>query len=410
MAKSWTDKYILNLKPRDKKYYDTEAMRFVIRVMPSGVKTFLYIYTINGKRQELNLGNYPYTKISEAREKHQDAFKLVSKGIDPKEHNKAIQDAIDSAEDDTFGYFAKLYLTHKQSSFRSNSWFKTVRGVLNYDLLPEWKDRDIKTIRRKEVIDLLNKVGQRSKGQVNNVKKAASGVFDYALQREVIESNPAKDLNKAVPALKQLQRERALNEAEVKHIWKAIDNNAGNAETKRALKLILVTAQRPVEVSGMHSREIQIGVNKPLCISCRGCGLWTIPKERTKNNKEHTAYLTRTALELIGNLDGYAFPSPRDGKPIERNSIAQMVSRTRTDKITNETVKPCYGLDHWTPHDLRRTAATFMAKHGQSDEVIDAVLGHSKQGVIKVYNRHDYLEEKKTALLLLEQELLKIVS
>lgn len=410
MAKAFTDKYLLNLKPTDKKFYVREARGFTLQVLPSGVKTFLYIYTFKGKRKHINLGIYPHTKLADARELYQNAYTLASKGIDPQEHNKAIEEAKSKEADNSFGKFSELYLLQKQDSF-SPGWLKTIQGALNNDLLPEWKDRHIGSIRRRDVIDMLDKVGKRARGQVKNVQKAASGVFDYALHREYIESNPALNLNKAVANLKPIQRERNLNDTELKDIWHAIDKGVGNNETKRALKLILVTAQRPGEVSGMHSQEIQIGAGKPLCKTCKACGgLWTIPKERTKNGREHLVYLTSTALTLIGDADGYIFPSPIEDTPINRNSISQLVSRKRIDRNTNEELTPFYGLPRWTPHDLRRTARTYMAKIGVPEEHAEAVLNHAKQGVVKIYNQHEYQEEKKVALLKWEAELLKIVS
>lgn len=406
----FTDKYIQNLKPTDKKYYKREARGFALRVMPTGIKTFIYIYTFNGKRKELNLGIYapPVFTLADARVKYQDAYKLVSQGIEPKEHDKAISEAKDRETDHSFGKFAELYLALKQESF-SSGWLKTVQGALNNDLLPEWKDKHISAIHRRDVIEMLDKVGKRAKGQVKNVQKAASGVFDYALQREYVESNPALNLNKAVSNLKPVQRERTLNDLELKEVWHAIDKGVGNTETKRALKLILVTAQRPGEVAEMHSNEIQVGVGKSLCMTCRRCGWWTIPKERTKNGREHTVYLTPTALELIGNTEGYIFPSPIEDKPINRNSISQLVSRRRLDKTTNEEHKPSYGLTRWTPHDLRRTTRTYMAKLRIPEEHAEAVLNHAKQGVVKIYNQHEYREEIRDALMKWEAELLKLV-
>lgn len=397
MGKPFTDKLIASLRPKLKKYLVVEGRGFTIRVLPSGIKTFLYRYTFAGKKKEINLGIYlDPVRLAEAREKYQDAHILKSRGIDPQEHNKAIDAAKEKESDNTFGRFAELYLAQKQESF-SSGWLKTIQGALNNDLLPEWKDKHISTIRRKDVIAMLDTVSRRAKGQVKNVQKAASGVFDYALHREYIDSNPAFNLTKAVITLKPVQRTRYLSDAEVKAVWNAIDCGIGNNETKKALKLILVTAQRPGEVSGMHRREIE-------------GNWWTIPKEHTKNGKEHKVYLTPTARLLLGESEGYIFPSPREGRPINRNSMSQLVSRKRIDKKTNEEQVPFYGLTRWTPHDLRRTARTIMERLRIPAEHSEAVLNHAKQGVINIYNQHEYQEEIKEALIRWEAELLRIVA
>jgi integrase len=213
--------------------------------------------------------------------------------------------------------------------------------------------------------------------------------LDYALQRDHIEANPAINLSKVVPALKQNHRERILSEAELKALWPQLTPQ---------LKLILVTAQRPGEVAGMHTNETQIGENKSYCLKCRRCGSWTIPPERAKNGKEHIVHLTHTAFTLIKDTEGYSFPSSIEDKSIHSKAMSTYVRRAQY-----------YGLPRWTPHDLRRTARTYMAKLGVPDEHAEAVIAHSKRGMVKIYNRHEYQEEKKAALILWETELLKIV-
>lgn len=397
MGKQFTDRHITSLKPKESKYYSREGRGFALRVMPSGVKTFLYIYTHEGKRKEMNLGNYPHVKLAEAREQYQLAYSLVAKGIDPQEHKKAADEAKRKESNSSFGHLAEDYFKRIEKVFAPN-WVKTLRGALNTDLLPAWKDRHIAEIRRKEVIGLLESVGNRAKGQVSNVKKAASGVFSHAVELEYIDSNPVANIGnaQALKAFKQASRERSLSAAELKHVWDAIDAGVGSDETKRALKLILVTAQRGGEVATLHRSEIE-------------GEWWTIPKEKSKNGKEHLVYLTPTALALIGNSEGFIFPSPRKVKPIQTSHMSQLVSIERRDVHGTTYHKAFYGLPRWTPHDLRRTARTHMARIGILDEHAEAVLNHAKQGIVGVYNKYKYQQEKKAALIKWEAELMKIV-
>ena len=103
-------------------------------------------------------------------------------------------------------------------------------------------------------------------------------------------------LSKAVPELKYTPRDRILTDDEIRYIWKELDEGTENSRNTRALRLVLVTAQRPGEVSGMHRREIQGNT-------------WTIPKERMKMRVgDHIVHLTATALKLIGDAEGYIFP------------------------------------------------------------------------------------------------------
>jgi len=345
----------------------------------------------------MNLGAYPGITLAKARELYTAAYTLHQQGVDPNPDKEADQPELDS----TFGYYAELYrvwaLTHRSAGYNT-----TIKYALKNDILPYWKDLCITDIKRRDAINLLERVTARgAAGQASNVQRTASVVFDYALQRDVVEANVMYRLAKAVPALKQTYRDRTLDDTEIRHIWKEVDAGPGDAVTKRALKLILVTAQRPGEVAGMHRREIQGDT-------------WTIPKERMKMKAgDHIVHLTPTALELIGNADGYIFPTNSDVPHMTRNAISNMVSRMETQRngISRDIGKvKYYGLPRWTPHDLRRTARTNMSKCRIPSEHSEAVIAHAKPGIQKVYDKYEYIEEKKEALQRWEALLLDILN
>jgi integrase len=388
MAKSFDDKTIKNLKPKDKPYRVVEARGFCVRVLPSGTKSFGYRFTLYGKKQELSLGTYPEVTLAAAREKYQAAYTKLKNGIDPR-HVEPTKDLM------TFKHFADLYLTEYSKAHHSTSWQKTIKLSLENDVLPFWGNKDIKDIKRADGIALIELVIKRERpGQAANVHKAAMGVLGYALERGHLEYNVLVGLSKPVPALRLKRRVRVLTEAEIKHVWHALDDSS----IGRALKLILVTAQRPGEVAGLHTQEFQVGEGKLLCKTCRGCkNYWTIPQARAEKGKgDHLVYLTTTAVNLTRSIDdmqGLVFD-------VKRNSLSQYLSRD----------KNYLDLPRWTPHDLRRTARTFMAKIGIINEHAEAVIAHKKPGIVAAYNQWDYKEEKEQALIKWEAELLRIVS
>jgi integrase len=390
MAKifTFTDKYIQSLQPKDKPYRVVEARGFCVRVLSSGTKSFGYRFTLGGKKQELSLGVYPEVSLKTAREKYTTAYTKHQNGIDP----RYVEPAPTPPENNTFKHFSDLYLIWSKKH-HSSAWNKIIDLALKNDVLPFWKDKDITTIGRRDAIALLETVAKRSAGMVGNVHKAAQGVFDYALEREHLEYNPMLRLSKPVPDLKRPSRDRVLTDDEIKHVWKSLDDTP----TNRALKLILVTAQRPGEVAGLHTQEMQSGVSKPICKTCRGCNnIWTIPKERAEKGKgDHLVYLTATAVELTRGIeeDGLVFN-------VQRSTLSQHVSRR----------KKFFDLPRWTPHDLRRTARTRLAELRVPNEHAEAVINHAKPGMVGVYNKYEYWEEKKEALIKWETELLRIVS
>jgi integrase len=387
MAKAFTftDRYIQSLQPKDKPYRVVEARGFCVRVLPSGTKSFGYRFTFSGKKQELSLGVYPDVSLKTAREKYQAAYTKLKNGIDP----RYVGPAPTAPEALTFRHFCTEYLEWSKQH-HSSAWSNTLEKALDKDVLQVWGNKAIQDISRRDAIVLLETIAKRAPGQTANVHKALSGVFEYAVQRDDLNANPVLRMSKAVPNLKYTPKDRVLTEDEIRTIWHSLDDTP----IARALKLILVTAQRPGEVAGLPSTELTIGVGQPLCKTCRRCGWWTLPKERAEKGKgDHMIYLSPTSLELMYETEGPIFD-------VQRNSLSQLVSRG----------KKYFGLPAWTPHDLRRTARTFMAKIGVPDEHAEAIINHAKQGMVKVYNKYEYQEEKKAALLKWEAELLRIVS
>jgi integrase len=406
----FSDMMLKKLKPTDKKFYLREGGGFAIRVMPSGSITWLYIFTIDGKRKEMNLGEYPAVSLEVARQKYNDAYKVFKKdGMDPAAVTEKAKEERRKAP--TIDDLCKEYIERHAKRFKK-SWKEDER-VLNKDVVPAWGNRKAADIVKRDVLRLLESVLDRgSPGQANNSFQIIRKMFNFAVERDVIPFSPCNGLK--LPAPKN-SRDRVLSESEIKSFWDNLPACSISNELRFALKLILVTAQRPGEVVGMHTDEID-------------GNWWTIPADRAKNGKTHRVPLSPMALEIIDQAiahvrrireipseteyGGFVFPSPHLSKneSMKRHALSIAVARNLEWPMTDEKGKPLFdedgnqttenrfGIDHFTPHDLRRTAATFMAERGEMDEVIDAVLNHAKQGVIKVYNQYRYDKEKQIAL------------
>jgi len=373
----FTDRYIQSLKPAEKEYCIRESHGFTIRILSSGTKTFQYIYTLAGKRKRLGLGNYPSTSLAEAREKYLEAASLVSKGLDPQAPPPL------APESYTVTRLTEDYIEHCRKTLVPRSVYDQNR-TLKKDVLPAWGERLVTEIRRRDAIKLVEGVAARAVGQGRNVLKTCRAMFTFAVQREHIDFNPFTGVSAAVPVVSPTSRERTLSDDEIKHIWHSLTcEGVGTYETRMALLLILVTVQRPGEVAGMAKSEIE-------------GDWWTIPAERAKNGVAHRTYLTPLARRLQPGLSSeWYFPSPNLDCSIGRYALSHVLSKKPKDKKGNQTRPQYLGLPRWTPHDLRRTAATKLSELGCSDEVIDAILNHVKTGVIGVYNRYKYDKEKQ---------------
>lgn len=428
-----TDTVVKSLKPKVAKYYihaDMSNSRhgFAICVYPAsqkypaGTKSWFFIYRFEGKRCFLPLGKYPTMSLADASREFERHWQVFASGKNPatvEEDKKAELNAAPTVK--TLG---EEYI-ERHATPNKKSWAEDQR-ILEKEVYPAWGKKKAQDISKRHVIDLLDKVVDRGSPQTaNNIFKIIRKMFNWAVEKDRLKMSPCIGIK--APA-STIAKDRALSIAEIKTVWMAlnsIDISMTN-EVRNALKLILLTAQRPGEISGMHTQEID-------------GNWWTIPAERSKNKKAHRVYLSALAQEIITEAivdaklaikraearkarevgqvykeqkileeqgyNGYIFPCPHLSKvkPIERHAFSKALKRNESeDGLTT------LGIAIFTPHDLRRTAATFMAESGELDEVIDAVLNHAKQGIIKVYNLYRYDKEKQKALEAWERKLKSI--
>lgn len=395
---SFTERGLQALKPKEKDYIISEGHGFTIRVLPSGVKTFWYYYSYGGKRRKFNLGNYPSVSLADARTKFREAANMVANGVDPQAPPVI---APREPEEHTIESLTKLYIEHCKTHLVERS-VKQQGRTLGKDVLPVWGHKMVGEIRKRDAIALIESIAKRAPGQSRNVLLATRAMFSYAVHREMLEYNPFSGVGVAVKQASPNSRERTLSNDEIKKVWHTLSNWGGSEIIRRALLLILVTGQRPGEVAGMDSCETIVGEGKERCLICRRCGWWTIPAERSKNGRENRVYLTDLAFSLMPAFNGYYFPASRgaDG-PVIVNSLSH--------HITHNNNPPFLGLPRWTPHDLRRTAATGLASIGCPDEIIDEIQNHKKRGVIRTYNRYRYDNERREWLTKWSEHLKNLV-
>lgn len=394
MKKSlFTDTMIRKLKPAESDYTRSEGNGFTIRVMPSGAKTWLFLYVFDGKRRKMNLGSYPDVTLETARIRFEDARRMVRNGLDPMAEKEQAAEAQrkEPTVADLVNEFMVKWVAKKKTA---RSAYNDERS-LKKDVLPRWGQRKANSIRRRDAILLLEEVAERAPGQAQYLAKCCRKMFSFGIQREIVEINPFAEMVSTIPELAPSKRGRTLSVDEIKTTWTAIDAGPGSDTAKRVLKMILATGQRPGEVCGMRRSEINES-------------WWTIPPERMKNRKAHRVFLTQLALSLVPETDdNIVFPSARvtkqtptsEPKPVTVGSLTFILKRAGY-----------YGLPHFVAHDLRRTCRTFLAEIGIPREHAEAVLSHTLQGVEGTYNRHHYDREKQQALEAWSRKLISIIT
>lgn len=346
-------------------WWDEVLTGFGIRVTEAGRKTFIVRYRSNGRRPRKTLGTYPAMTLKKAREEAKKTLSGVTVGEDP-------------AQRMSFKELAELYL-ERHAKKQKKSWEEDKRQ-LEKDLIPAWGDRNAASIRRADVHAVLDGIVDRgSPVMANRTRALASKVFAFALGRGIVEYNPVQGVPR--PG-KEKTRQRVLTAAEIKTLWKALDGETDVMAA--AFRLRLLTAQRGVEVHSMRWSDLD-------------GSWWTIPASVAKNELAHRVPLSDQALAIIEALretregarkrrkSEWVLPSPRKGHIRSVGSAVRSIrKRTPFD---------------WTPHDLRRTAATHMTRDlGVSRLVVSKILNHSDSSVTAIYDRASYDPEKREAL------------
>ncbi|WP_111734660.1 tyrosine-type recombinase/integrase [Roseovarius amoyensis] len=391
MARALTTKAVEALKPDSsrREIPDPALSGLYLVVQPSGAKSWALRYRYAGKPKKLTLGKWPIMGVAAARAAASEAIEAVEHGNDPgaaKRKAKAARIEAHLSERDKIKTLVEQYTDRHLSKLKSGA---DVQAQLARHVLPSWGDRKIQDIGKRDVIDLLD--GIADSGRVvtaNRVRAYLSSFFNWCVERDVIAASP---LSSVKPVAKEASRDRVLSDDEIRWLWQAGDD-LGQPWGQIA-KLLLLTGQRRAEVVGMTDAEINGDV-------------WHLEAERTKNGRAHDVPLSKAAQDILAGVErikgpnGYVFTTTGES-PVSGFTKGRDRLHRRMIEIASEEAGKPVEIPHWTFHDLRRTAATGMARLGIPVRVPEAVLNHSSGtggGIVAVYQRHDYADEKRTAL------------
>lgn len=374
-----TDKQIKNLKPKKERYEIWEGNGFGIRVAPTGKKSWVYIYRYNSKPRRLTLGHYPKLSVAEAHAAHGKALIDLENGIDPA--TKMVQTNKTDKKAYTIKHLANEYM-ERWAKARKRSWQEDER-ILNKDVIPAWGNRKAMSIEKRDVISLLDSIVERGALIIANRTLAViRRMFNFGIERDILQHTPCYMVK--APS-KENRRDRLLSDEEIHAFWHGLDEASMFESTKLALKLQLVTGQRKGEIITAEWCEFDLN-----------SGWWTIPASKAKNGNLHRVPLSELALKLLEELkaicgdSNWLIPSPRNNKHVVPTSIDHA--------LLNNLIKFGDNVKPFTPHDLRRTAASHMTALGIPRLVVSKILNHAENSVTAVYDRHTYDKEKRNAL------------
>jgi integrase len=367
--------------------YDDLVVGLELRVMPSGSKSWSVVYRAGLHARRFTFGSYPTLTVAIAREEARCLLSRIQLGADPAAEKK--QARLDAEAAQTFSELATDFIDN-YAKRRKRSWKDDQRILFgspqkkktkkrpHVSLVKLWGDRKLGEVHRRDVRALLDDIHRRAPIMANRVLACVRKVFNYALEREWVEANPCAGIK--APE-QERRRDRVLSVEEIRAVWTALDDEPPLIAS--IFRLQLLTAQRGGEVLRMQWEELDINA-----------GWWTIPSERSKNKLSHRVPLSSSALDILRELRAHAktsphvFQSPKNRK--EKKPIAHVQKAI-------ERVRARCGVE-FRGHDLRRTAATFMARMGTPRLVIAKVLNHMDSGVTSIYDRASYDAEKRVAL------------
>lgn len=303
----------------------------------------------------------------------------------------------------TLNDVAQSFLALRAATLTSG---REVRRVVERDLLPWLGARPIATIGRAEIMQLIESRARTAPRAAALLLGYIKQIWLHAEDRELLAVNRVSSLRSARihPALRPRPRQRMLSDAELRRFWSHAGDGGMHTLTVLALRLILVTGQRPGEVAGMRWSEL-------------AGATWIIPPARRgKTRTRHVVPLPELAQALLAAARADAARAGRNrhrpahehvftirnGQPLTVSALGRAVHRQGTR----------LHLEHppWTPHDLRRTCRTHLAACGIADEIAERVIGHAPRGIVATYNLHRYQAEIRAALEAWCERLLGIVT
>ncbi len=411
----FTDQMVERLRPPTSgriELGDEMCPGLLLRVTERGVRSFSVIYKVvgeggvsatgrllKGKQRRITLGQWPALQLREARKRAREIVAAALEGRDVRDEQRA-QNLLRAAN--TFEGVAERFIRlHAKPNVKS---WRNIERVLKLHVLPHWRERVLKDIRRSDVHQLLDDLTAQGKvGTAREVRKHLSSLFNWAVDREIVTDNPVYGMTRA-DLRNNHQAGRALEDNELRAIWQA----AGELGYPfgKMYQLLILTGQRRNEWA--EARRSEINAEKR----------WLeVARSRYKGDREHIVPLADVAWTIVDALpawpgNDYCLFSTTDGrKPVSGFSRAKSRLDKRARQILRQiTDNPKAELPRYRVHDFRVTCETRLANLGFSQEVRDAVLGHAKPGLQKTYNKHDYLEEKREALGAYARHVLQLTS
>lgn len=386
-----TDAKIRNTKPGEKPIRLPDGGWLYLEVRPSGAKLWRFRYRIASKENIYAIGEYfsdkreGHVSLDDARKERDRARALVNQGIHPAHHRQAERLAIHAENANTFEVVAREWIAKRKPGWTAY-YLRQVERFLAADVFPYIGNLPIRNVTAAHLLEIVRRVeGRGAETVALLVRQWASAIFRYAVATLRADSDPAAALKGAIHRPK-VEHRKPLSRDQIADFVKALEGYAGYRTTVIALRLMLLTFVRTVELRAAHWAEIDLDRAE-----------WRIPAERMKMREAHIVPLSQQAVELLRELHtytggrGFLFPNYRNPK-------ACMTATTLNRALERMGFNGQDGIG-FSAHGFRATASTILNEIGFRPDVIERQLAHAERNKVRAsYNRAEYLEERRAMM------------
>ena len=371
-------------RPKDRPYKLSDGEGLYLYVSPSGGRLWRLDYRCNGRRGTASFGAYPAVGLKEARERRDEARRLLAAGIDPGEEKKRVKVAAASAEREqslTFEAVAREWFGRKTANL-TGGYRRQILSRLENHLFPYMGGRPFSALEPADILNAVRHTEERGAVEMSHrLVQLSAQVCRYARLCGYATYDAAAGLNEALPPIPpKVHRSAIVDPAGIGGLLRAIGAYEGDISIRYALRILPYVFLRSQELRGAAWPEINLEAAE-----------WTVPAGRMKMRKAHVVPLARQVVELFTALrefsgdGGLVFPSP--------------FSRTRCISnmgLLNAIRRMGYGQDEMTVHGFRGMASTLLNERGYRPDVIEAQLAHGERNNIRAaYNHAQYLPERR---------------
>lgn len=359
----------------------------------SGTPFWMLRFTSHGKRREMTLGKYNDLSLAEARLQSELNKKMLRDGTDPLSARfRELQSQIKTVNELFDDWFIGVTKRLKYPNIPKRIFNKEISPIIGQVQLKDVNPLDIRTI--------INRVNNSGRPTIaNDTLMQCKQLFNHAVKLGLINHNPASAFTSVDAGGVEKSKDRALTITEIKDVFKIFRQNSSrfSRENYLALALLLVLGVRKTEL--IHATWDEFNFTTQT---------WLLPAHRSKTEVEITipipeqaiAWLHELQIRACGSI--YLFPSRRTSKNpfMSADTLNRAVSKLfgREPGKKKQPPNVMGDIEHFTVHDLRRTCRSLLAQLGIESVVAEKCLNHKLKGVEGIYNRHDYLSERKTAL------------